>query len=74
MLGLIGLGVNGFAALRLWGTGLGTLAIVSAVASFWSWGVMMNYRENPMAAPNWSANLNMVSFIVGIVLLFISFL
>jgi len=73
MLGLIGLIINGLAALRLLGTGLLIVGIVSTVASFWSWGVMMNYRNNPQSAPDWSANVNMISFIAGVILLVISF-
>jgi len=73
VLGLIGLALNGFAVLRLLGTGLAVVAIVSAVASLWSWGVMMNYKDHPEAAPNWSATVNMLSFAAGVILLVISF-
>ena len=76
MLGLVGLLINGAAAWRLVAAHAGlvsTLAIGSTVASFWSWGVMMNYSSNPTAAPNWSANVNMLSMVAGIVFLIWSF-
>lgn len=73
MLGFVGLVINGLAAFRLSGTGLFAVAIISAVASFWSWGVMMNYRANPLAAPDWSASVNMISFAAGLIFLCISF-
>lgn len=73
MLGLVGLAVNGAAAYRLLGTGLFAIALISTVGSFWSWGVMMNYQSNPTAAPNWSATMNMVTFLAGLGLLIASF-
>lgn len=71
--GLIGLAINGLAALRLAGTGLFILAALSSVASFWSWGVLMNFRETPELAPNWASSVNLLSLLMGIVLTILSF-
>jgi hypothetical protein len=75
MLGLLGVGINGIAAWRLFATGGGGLAgiaVLSAIASFWSWGVMSNYSAAE-PAPRFATTLNIATFLLGAILLLIGF-
>jgi len=75
MLGLASLALLGFATYRLFALGGGAVAWIAAlatVASFWSWGVLMNYRGDPEDAPDWPPILNTVTFVVGVVLVVVS--
>lgn len=57
------------ALVATYGTGLFVFAIATAVASFWSAGVIANYRNDPQSAPNWAAVVSMISFGVALILL-----
>jgi hypothetical protein len=43
-------------------------ALINAVASFWSDGVMANFRHDPQAALNWSATVSMLTTSVALAL------
>ena len=49
------------------------VAAVNAGLNLWSFGVMSNYRDNPMMAPNFWTNVNMLTTLAGIGLLIYSF-
>ncbi|MFV2074108.1 MAG: hypothetical protein ACC742_15860 [Thermoanaerobaculales bacterium] len=108
--GWIGVGISLLAAVLFYRGGSNTwmvLALINALVSFWSFGIMHNYahsarrgkidrlRENlalegridesaderlralengidPSAAPNWLATTNLVSFVLGLLLLIFS--
>ena len=75
MLGLASLALLGFATYRLFAMGGGAIAwiaVIATIASFWSWGVLMNYRSNPEDAPDWSPILNVVTFVTGVVLVVVA--
>jgi hypothetical protein len=49
------------------------VASVNAGLNLWSFGVMSNYRDEPMMAPNFWTNINMLTTLVGVGLLGYSF-
>jgi hypothetical protein len=49
------------------------VAAVNAGLNLWSFGVMSNYRDEPMMAPNFWTNINMLTTLVGVGLLGYSF-
>ncbi|NTU74450.1 hypothetical protein HGB07_10075 [Candidatus Roizmanbacteria bacterium] len=75
MLGLLGLFINGLAALRIHNNWLDILAILSTVVSYFSWQVIKKFEDEP-APPvyDYSIKANMLSFFVGVILLGMSFL
>lgn len=64
----------GAAAWLLKGTGLFPFAVINAIANFWSFGVMHNFTYNPQSAPNSWAVVNMLSTLIGIILLIYAFI
>ena len=58
------------AAVLSHGTAIFAPAIVNAVLSFWSNGVLANFRrEEAQDAPDWAATVSMVTTVVAIVFL-----
>ena len=49
------------------------VAAANAGINLWSFGVMSNYRDNPMMVSNFWSNIHMVTTIAGIGLLIYSF-
>ena len=49
------------------------VAAVNAGINLWSYGVMYNFRDEPMMAPTSWSNIHMLTTIVGIGLLIYSF-
>ncbi len=49
------------------------LALITAVANLWSFGVLHNYGDNPYEAPNSWALVNIASTVIGAGLLVYSF-
>lgn len=47
-------------------------AVGNAVLSFWSNGVMANFRGDPQGAPNWAASVSILTTIAALVLLAIA--
>lgn len=59
------------AVLLLWGKGHPLAfwaALVVAILNFWSFGVMYNFKANPMAAPDSWTRVNLATAIVGLLL------
>jgi hypothetical protein len=48
-----------------------TPALINLVGSFWSNGVMANFRNDPQGAPNWAAGVSMITTLGAIVLIVI---
>lgn len=49
------------------------IAVINAGANLWSYGILHNYRDDPVLAPNsWTA-VNMVTAFIGLGLLIYSF-
>ena len=64
------IGVAIAAAVVTYETGAFVIAIVNAVGSFWSNGVLANYRRHEAHdAPNWAAALSMLTTAIAIGLL-----
>lgn len=61
------------AMFRLRGTNLFIPALIIAIVSFWSFGVMWNYKDKPMLAPNYATTINMIVTFCGIGFLIYSF-
>lgn len=57
------------AALLAYGTGLFVPAVINALASFWSNGVLANFRKDPEAAPNAAAAVSIVTTVASVGLL-----
>lgn len=78
MLGLIFIGISGFAAFRLHETALFVPSIINALACLWSTGVMFNFKKDPTwPHNNWDrfvGGVAMLSSIGGIGLLIASFI
>jgi hypothetical protein len=78
MLGLICIGISGFAAYRLHQTALFVPAIINAVACLWSMGVMSNFKDDPTwPHNNWDrfvGGVSMLTSLGGIGLLIASFI
>jgi hypothetical protein len=53
--------------------GVWTIQAVNAGLNLWSFGVMSNFRDNPMMASNFWTNVNMLTTLLGIGLLAYSF-
>jgi len=71
MLSFVAFVLNAIAAyLLLTGPGgtLGVIALASGIASFWSWGVLNNFRGDPYNAPGWAALVSFVTLVAGIIL------
>lgn len=49
------------------------IAAINAGANLWSFGVMHNYRDDPLSAPNFWTTVNMVTTFAGLGLLIYSF-
>jgi len=49
------------------------IAIIVAIANFWSFGVMYNFRDNPNMAPDFWTRVNMITTFIGIGVLIFSF-
>ena len=50
------------------------VAIVSGVLNVWSWGVMHNYRDDPVSAPNFATTVNMITTLFAVVLFVVALL
>ena len=62
---LIAIAVGGAVATS--GTGIFTFAVINAVASVWSNGVLANFRGGPPElAPDWAATVSMLTTVIGI--------
>ena len=66
----IGLAVG--AAWVNWETSLQVVAVINAVAAFWSNGVLANFRGDPHGAPDWAAGLSMLTVLGSVVLLIVA--
>jgi hypothetical protein len=75
MLAFIGLILNSIAVFRLWGDdgGASTFAIISGIASLWSYGIIINFRDNPLSLPTFWAVVSFASTVSGLILLIVSF-
>lgn len=62
------------AAVVSFGTAVFVPAVFNAVASFWSNGVMANYRSEPMAAPGWATVVSMLTAALSLALIVAGFL
>jgi hypothetical protein len=62
------------AAWANWGSGLQALAVINAIAAFWSNGVLANFRGDPHGAPNWAAAASIISAVAAVVLLLVAWL
>ena len=60
MVGLL-IGLAAVAAYVSWGTSLQVVALINAVASLWSNGVLANFNAEPQAAPDWAALVSMLT-------------
>lgn len=68
--------ISAFAAYRLYGSGLFIVALINALANFWSLGVMVNFRGEAWPQNNYDRFVGAVAIlttIAGIVLLIMSF-
>lgn len=48
-------------------------AIVNAVGSLWSNGVLANFTDDPQGSPDWSAALSMATTLISLVFIGLSF-
>lgn len=69
---LLFIGLAILAAWVNWESGLQIVAIVNAVAAFWSNGVLANFSGEPYSGPNWGAGLSMLTTFGSIILLLIA--
>jgi hypothetical protein len=69
---LIALAVS--AAWANWGGDWQVVAVVNALAAFWSNGVLANFPGDPHGAPDWAAAVSMLSALAAIVLLLVAWL
>jgi hypothetical protein len=51
------------------GSSLSGVAVVNAIVSFWSNGVLANFRGDPLDAPDWAALLSMATLVASGLLL-----
>lgn len=49
------------------------IAAINAGANVWSFGIMHNFRDDPLSAPNSWTTVNMVTTLIGLGLLIYSF-
>jgi len=49
------------------------IAVINAGINLWSFGVMSNFRDNPMMAPNFWTYVHMLTTFIGVGLLIYSF-
>ena len=66
---LILIALSVVAAVVTAGTALFVVAMINAIVSFWSNGVMANYRSDPQSAPSIATLMSMVSTLAAIGLL-----
>ena len=45
------------------------VAIICGILNLWSWGVMHNYRDDPLSAPNLATTVNMITTFLAVALL-----
>ena len=72
MFGCLGFIVCPLAVWLLWGTAHTLalkIAIGSAIANFWAYGIASNYRGDPQAMPGYASLLSMVSLVTSMALL-----
>jgi hypothetical protein len=67
---MVGLGV--LAAVLTQGTSIFGVAVVNAAATFWSNGVMWNFRHDPVS-PRWAVVVTMLTPVVSLLLIAGSF-
>lgn len=66
--GLISLIICIVAASRVYSEGsvIFYISIIVALLNFWSFGVMYNFRDNPIMAPNFWTKINMITTFASI--------
>lgn len=64
--GIVTLVVCGIAVFLTIGTGAIVPAIINMVVSFWTLGVMHNFKDDPDSIPGYAVGLNFLSLVVGI--------
>jgi hypothetical protein len=50
------------------------VAIICGILNLWSWGVMHNYRDDPLSAPNLATTVNMITTFVAVGLFILTLL
>lgn len=49
------------------------ISVIVAFINFWTWGIMNNFKNNPQQISNSVTTINFISFILGIIMLIVSF-
>lgn len=66
--GIVTLVLCGIAVLLTMDTGAIVPAIINLVVSFWTLGVMHNFKDDPESIPGYAVGLNFLSMVVAIAL------
>lgn len=75
-MGWLSVGICVFAAINLYEDQTSPVfifAVIVAIGNFWSFGVMVNFRDEPRLIPNFWTQVNMFSTFIGVILLIYSF-
>ncbi len=68
-MGIILIGLAVVAAVVAYPTGLFVVAVVNAIAAFWSNGILANFKKEWWAAPDWAGWVSMLTAFVSVVLI-----
>jgi len=54
------------------GKSIFAFAVINAIANIWSFGIMHNYRYDPQNIPDFWTTINMITTVIGVILLIIA--
>lgn len=49
------------------------ISAIALIVNFWTWGIMNNFKDNPQQISNSVTTINFISFVVGLIMLIVSF-